>query len=393
MQQLVSEALLISKSFITVGLPFCNGWEKEKMIRWMNFLWKRWWIVLGLSIAFVVQIIYDFLGEPIFTNIMPKQWWGLLIGMGLFAWLAIEGRKIKQEARKSDGDNNPTWGNDGRKAWVVWEKGIKEKIINNLKRLYEEYGEESSLLKEKLSEVLKMRDKLKTYLGYYHSRIIVSIYVPSMKLEGLQDIRNLRKVLSDSIEIILNDFLEQIKKDPPSHPVKYVRCYPLVEIGESLFDGVITEEQKENQREYGFESTCFYYDIPDVARSRIKVRKVKMRVSGAKIILSKISDKLFWDLVNLVYYHGLYSYKPPQTTHGEGEGITFYLYDQLLARLAEEIHREFSRLANTLLTRRYMIIALMLSAISISIAVIIGATVKMVNFSSGIFTNQGFFAH
>ena len=373
------------------------------MIKWIVFLRQRWWVLWGLSIAFIIQVMYDFLGEPIFTNIMPKQWWGLGIGLGLGVWLWLEMRRIQREASKLNGvrmhflclltnerlilspkemddirshirsvlsDNNPTWGYNGTKAWVVWERGAKERIINNLRELQEKYKKESSLLEKKLGEVLDVCDKLQAYLGYYHSRIIVSVYVPSIAVEGLRDIRNIRKILGDSIKTILEDFLKEVKEHPPAHPVNCIRCYPLVEIGEELFNRLKSEELKDEQREYGFESTCFYYDIPDVARARIKIPKVRMRVSGAKTIFSKMSDQLFWDLVNLIYYHGLYPYKPLGTTVKD-EKITFYLHDQLLARLAEVIHREFFRLGNTLSMRRYTIIALGLSVLSIIIAIIV----------------------
>jgi uncharacterized membrane protein (DUF4010 family) len=48
----------------------------------------------GVVLAFLVQIMYDGFGDPLYTSIMPKVWWGFILAIGLTILLFVLMRKI-----------------------------------------------------------------------------------------------------------------------------------------------------------------------------------------------------------------------------------------------------------------------------------------------------------
>jgi hypothetical protein len=69
----------------------------------------------------------------------------------------------------------------------------------------------------------------------------------------------------------------------------------------------------DTQKPFSLPTTCFYTELEDPRQGRLSSlsntlypRKAKMRVSGAKIITSEMSDWFFWNLVNIVFHEGLY---------------------------------------------------------------------------------------
>ncbi len=50
---------------------------------------QLYWIIYGISFAFLVQVMYDFFGEPVFTAIMPKQWWGIIMTTVFLSMMTI----------------------------------------------------------------------------------------------------------------------------------------------------------------------------------------------------------------------------------------------------------------------------------------------------------------
>jgi hypothetical protein len=133
-------------------------------------------------------------------------------------------------------------------------------------------------------------------LGFYHSRLIFKFDLGSA-LKDISQIREIRKKLESKIE----DFC--IKKVIP-HAKPYIKepkephifIYPIFELN-------IREHfwRFEGQKPYSLPTTCFFTKLDDP-----EGKSVKMRISGAKIVASNMSEWFFNNLVNIVFHEGLY---------------------------------------------------------------------------------------
>jgi hypothetical protein len=142
-------------------------------------------------------------------------------------------------------------------------------------------------------------------VGYYHSRLIFRgnlITVPT----NIFEVRQLRTKLENE----LNDFVssEIIPKMAKYTNGPRIFSYSVFEIrNKSLF------WQFKREKTYSLPTTCFYTELDDPRHGWInflinilRPKKVKVRISGAKIITSEMSDWFFWNLTNIVFHEGLY---------------------------------------------------------------------------------------
>ena len=68
----------------------------QKKIRLEDVVLSLWGVVL----AFVVQVLYDAMGDPYWTRIMPKTWWGILLAIGMSILLLSYIRRLRREGEK-----------------------------------------------------------------------------------------------------------------------------------------------------------------------------------------------------------------------------------------------------------------------------------------------------
>lgn len=141
-------------------------------------------------------------------------------------------------------------------------------------------------------------------IGYYHSRLIFRFHLVKVPT-GILGIRKLRMKIGDKIEEFLEDRVIPAMKSYVKKPRVFI--YPIFELrNKEVF------WKFEKQKSYSLPSTCFYTELDDPKGRRFSwlsalySKKVKMRVSGAKIITSQMSEWFFWNLVNIVFHEGLY---------------------------------------------------------------------------------------
>ena len=142
-------------------------------------------------------------------------------------------------------------------------------------------------------------------IGYYHSRLIFRFRLVSVP-KNIFGIRRLRIKLEKRVRKFLVDKVIPAMKPYVKKPRIFI--YPIFEL-----------RSKENfwkfdkQKPYSLPTTCFYAELDDPKGRKfewlvgsLRPKKVKMRVSGAKIITSEMSNWFFWNLINIVFHEGLY---------------------------------------------------------------------------------------
>lgn len=97
-----------------------------------------------------------------------------------------------------------------------------------------------------------------------------------------------------------------------------------------------------------------------------------MRISGAKIISSRMSDRFFWNLINVVYHEGLYQ-QSRETRIEPGEVCKGL--EGRLEKFADELITSFSQsLANVVQTTfNALLVALTVSLVALTIVLILMA--------------------
>jgi len=192
--------------------------------------------------------------------------------------------------------------------------------------------------------------------GYYHSRLIFQFKLISAP-ETLAKVRAIRQKVEEFIEDYLKKkMFPKVTKASNSGKGAKAFIYPVFELksdcrlwkcGQTL--------------PYTLRTTCFYTKLRDTGRvlwllrmipclSRIFSSQVQIRISGAKLITSKMSDEFFVNLVNVVYHEGLYRQsreKGKQIQPGQvHKGL-----ESRLEKFADAVMTSFSQsLANTMAT-------------------------------------------
>lgn len=137
-------------------------------------------------------------------------------------------------------------------------------------------------------------------LGFYHSRLIFKFDLLSAP-KSIAGIRELRKAIESKIESsCINQIIPAIKKYNKEAKEPHIFVYPIFELCPNAdfwkFQGT---------KPYSLPTTCFYTELDDATRL-LRRKKVKMRISGAKIVASNMSEWFFNNLVNIVFHEGLY---------------------------------------------------------------------------------------
>ena len=150
-----------------------------------------------------------------------------------------------------------------------------------------------------------LKDKaINIVVGYYHSRLIFRFDLVSAP-KDIFKVRKLRKRLEEKVVKFLNDTVIPAMRLHVKTPRIFV--YPIFELQSKEAFWKFSE-----QKPYSLPTTCFYTRLDDPKGRRFGIyntlfpKKVKIRVSGAKIITSEMSNWFFFNLTNIVFHEGLY---------------------------------------------------------------------------------------
>lgn len=142
-------------------------------------------------------------------------------------------------------------------------------------------------------------------MGYYHSRLIFRFDLVSVPKDVFQ-VRKLRKRLENEVKKFLTDTVIPAMKSHVNVPRIFV--YPIFELQSKEAFWKFSK-----QKPYSLPTTCFYTELDDPGGRRhawifntLFPKKILIRVSGAKIITSEMSDWFFLNLTNIVFHEGLY---------------------------------------------------------------------------------------
>lgn len=173
-------------------------------------------------------------------------------------------------------------------------KKVTDKIIGSPDRTSD--GWKIKTLKwSELSDIIS-----KVELGFYHSRLIFKFDLSSTP-KTILDIREQRERLELKIEDYCSiNVIPIIRSFSKNSKNPLIFTYPIFELNRQeefwRFNG---------RRPYSLPTTCFFTKLDDPRRLRL-FGKVKMRISGAKIIASDMSKWFFENLISIVFHEGLY---------------------------------------------------------------------------------------
>jgi len=174
-------------------------------------------------------------------------------------------------------------------------KEVIEKIIGASARTIDGW-KIKSLDWSELSDIVS-----EAQLGFYHSRLIFNFDLRSTP-KDIFEVRNIRERLEAKIENYCSkELVAVIKSYNKEAKEPFIFTYPIFELN-------IQEDfwKFERQKPYSLPTTCFYTELDDRRRLPFFGKKVKMRISGAKIVASDMSYWFFENLVSIVFHEGLY---------------------------------------------------------------------------------------
>jgi hypothetical protein len=169
-------------------------------------------------------------------------------------------------------------------------KDFTDKIIGTSARAIDDWKIETLSWSELSSIVSNVE------LGFYHSRLIFKFDLRSTP-KDISHIREIRKKLESKIEdFCVKKVIPHVKPYIKEPREPHIFIYPIFELN-------IQEDfwRFAGKKPYSFQTTCFFTELDDP-----KGKKVKMRISGAKIVASDMSEWFFNNLVNIVFHEGLY---------------------------------------------------------------------------------------
>lgn len=194
-------------------------------------------------------------------------------------------------------------------------------------------------------------------LGFYHSRLIFKFDLRSTPKTLLQ-IREKREKLESKIEdFCSNQVIPAIKSYNEEAKEPHIFIYPIFELN------ILENFWKfEGKKPYSLPTTCFYTELDDPEDG-----KVKMRISGAKIISSDMSEWFFNNLVNIVFHEGLYRQTRDKKELSRKEPVYKGLENRL-EDFASRLMTTFHEFSSEYVRRRIARIAVYASIAGIAIA-------------------------
>ncbi|MEM3178465.1 MAG: hypothetical protein QXW81_00840, partial [Archaeoglobaceae archaeon] len=243
----------------------------------------------------------------------------------------------------------------------------------------------NGIVKE-ISEVLKIQHNgIQCELGYYHHRIIFKIKIFKLHLQDgeFKVLREIRDNLHRTVRELLNKALvnKEIKSDGknPKYRISYVYTYPLI----IIYDGVKLIKEKRKDRIFSISTTTFFFKIPEV-KYRILLRSHFIRISIPCTIVyadKELSNSIFWEVVNGIYYAALYSKKLQDLKSQistQGDDALNKLDEGILRELSSYLNKGVVTLEIQEAENRVAWIALIISVMSILVSTIIPFISKII---------------
>ena len=213
----------------------------------------------------------------------------------------------------------------------------------------------------------ELADKIsKAELGFYHSRLIFKFDLQSTP-KDLHGIRKFREELESKIEnFCVKEIIPIIKSCSQRVKRPFIFMYPIFELNrlEPFW-------KFKKQKPYSLPTTCFFTELNDPKGLPSFGRKVKMRISGAKIIASDMSNWFFESLVSIIFHEGLYRQTRDKKRKLLAAPTKCKVYKGLENRLedfADKLMATFHEYSSEHIRHRIAMIALLASIAGITIA-------------------------
>jgi len=204
-------------------------------------------------------------------------------------------------------------------------------------------------------------------LGFYHSRLIFKFDLKSTP-KNIFDVRQLREKLQSKIEDFCSkQVIPIVKSYVKDARQPFIFIYPIFELN-------IEEDfwRFKERKPYSLRTTCFFTELDDRKGLPFLTNKVKMRISGAKIIASDMTDWFFGHLINIIFHEGLY-----RQARDKNKGLLFShgpVYGGLENRLedfASKLMTTFHEYSSDYVRRNIQKIALFAAAVGIFLTALI----------------------
>jgi len=210
-------------------------------------------------------------------------------------------------------------------------------------------------------------------VGYYHSRIIFefnlkknsSIDLISPPTRMVQ-FRKIRKGLSELIKSFLKGKLitkigEIIYSNDIQCKKPHIFIYPIFELKKTSKRKTYFKISK-GKEPFSLASTCFYTKLDD----RLRLRDVKMRLSGAQIITTKMSKWFFNKLINITFHEGLYRQRSDRELKNKNSSNDIYFgMENRLEDFAQNLLTIFHQYSSDLNRRKNQWFALIMTIVGI----------------------------
>ena len=205
----------------------------------------------------------------------------------------------------------------------------------------------------------------KAELGFYHSRLIFKFDLRSTP-KDIFEIRDRREKLESKIEDYCSkEVISVIKSYSKKAKAPFIFTYPIFELN-------IQEDfwEFERQKPYSLPTTCFYTELDDRRRLPFFGKKVKMRISGAKIIASDMSNWFFENLVSIVFHEGLYRQaRDKKERKLSSKELVYKGLENRLEDFASRLMTTFHGYSSEYVRRNIQKFALIASVASVAIAI------------------------
>ncbi len=204
----------------------------------------------------------------------------------------------------------------------------------------------------------------KSELGFYHSRLLFKFRLKKQP-EDIAEIRKIRETLGKEIkEFLGNEEKKFIKKIKEKANKPYIFYYPIFELNKkgNFWNRV-------GEHPYSLQTTCFSTILHESGFwTFIRRKYVTMRISGAQIIATKMSDWFFNTLINIVFHDGLYRQTRDEKFKPEFENPLIYgNLENMLEDFASHLMTIFHQYSSDVYSRGLQRTALIASIIGITL--------------------------
>lgn len=243
-------------------------------------------------------------------------------------------------------------------------------------------GEETNGWRVTWKEDTKLRAhgvKPRFLSGFYHSRVILRFELAGCP-KTISQVREIRQAIEDFTASYLQESIfPQAWKASRIYPKAFT--YPVFELTARCRLWKFAKTSP-----YTLPTTCFYTDLRDPEQPRwcfLRIpglrrlakaflpATVKMRISGAKLITSPMSEWFFWNLTNLVYHEGLYRQSREQQI---SSGKVYKGLEVRLEDFADRVMTSFSQSVANVVQRTLswwlLLLTILLIALTVSLVVV-----------------------